>query len=68
MTGDKGFVGGAKNTDSGLTHLGAREYDPIIGRFISIDPLLEPDKPQSLTGYAYAENNPVSASHPRVEE
>ncbi|GGY12921.1 hypothetical protein GCM10010326_00040 [Streptomyces xanthochromogenes] len=63
-TGDKGFVGGTKDADSGLTHLGAREYDPAIGRFISVDPLLETDKPQSLTGYTYAENNPVTLSDP----
>ncbi|WP_226598802.1 RHS repeat domain-containing protein [Streptomyces violascens] len=62
--GDKGFVGGTKDADTGLTHLGAREYDPIIGRFISVDPVLESNKPQSLTGYAYAENNPVTLSDP----
>lgn len=63
-TGDKGFVGGTNDTDTGLTHLGAREYDPKTGRFISIDPLLETGKPQSLAGYTYAENNPVTASDP----
>ncbi|WP_329404853.1 polymorphic toxin-type HINT domain-containing protein [Streptomyces melanogenes] len=63
-TGDKGFVGGTKDLDTGLTHLGAREYDPKTGRFISVDPLLETDKPQSLSGYTYAENNPVAGSDP----
>ncbi|MEV8588703.1 polymorphic toxin-type HINT domain-containing protein [Streptomyces sp. NPDC051180] len=62
--GDKGFVGGTQDADTGLTHLGAREYDPATGRFISVDPLLEPDKPQSLAGYTYAGNNPAVFSDP----
>ncbi|MFJ3817195.1 polymorphic toxin-type HINT domain-containing protein [Streptomyces sp. NPDC090056] len=62
--GDKGFVGGTRDTDTGLTHLGAREYDPVTGRFISVDPLLEPDKPQSLAGYTYSGNNPITFSDP----
>ncbi|MFF4099165.1 RHS repeat-associated core domain-containing protein [Streptomyces sp. NPDC001903] len=63
-TGNKGFVGGTKDADSKLTHLGAREYDPLLGRFISVDPLLEFEKGQSLSGYSYAENNPTTTSDP----
>ncbi|WNM36795.1 RHS repeat-associated core domain-containing protein [Streptomyces sp. Li-HN-5-11] len=63
--GSKGFVGGTDDTDStGLTHLGAREYDPASGRFISVDPLMESTRPQSLNGYSYAENNPVTTADP----
>jgi RHS repeat-associated protein len=63
--GSKGFVGGTDDTKStGLTHLGARECDPATGRFISVDPLIEPTRPQSLNGYAYAENNPVTTADP----
>ncbi|MFD0535181.1 RHS repeat-associated core domain-containing protein [Actinomadura luteofluorescens] len=36
---DKGYVGGTKDTTTGLTHLGAREYDPVTGRFLSADPV-----------------------------
>ncbi|MGJ3559552.1 RHS repeat-associated core domain-containing protein [Streptomyces sp. INA 01156] len=47
-----------------MTHLGAREYDPTTGRFISVDPLLEVDKPQTMNGYSYASNSPVTISDP----
>ena len=59
----KGFVGGDIDT-TGLTHLGAREYDPVIGRFISVDPVLDLADPQQWNGYAYANNDPVSSSDP----
>jgi RHS repeat-associated protein len=60
---DKGFVGGT-NDATGLTHLGAREYDPDTGRFISVDPIFNADNPQSWNGYGYANNNPITASDP----
>ncbi|MFD7130232.1 polymorphic toxin-type HINT domain-containing protein [Streptomyces sp. NPDC059894] len=62
--GDKGFVGGTKDTVTGLTHLGAREYDPAIGRFISVDPVLDLNDPQQVHGYTYSNNNPVTHSDP----
>ncbi|EPH40619.1 polymorphic toxin-type HINT domain-containing protein [Streptomyces aurantiacus] len=61
---DKGFLGKPVDKGTGLTHIGAREYDPTTGQFISVDPLLEAAKPGSLNGYSYAENNPVTASDP----
>jgi len=62
--GSRGFVGGTPNEVTGLTRLGAREYDPAIGRFISVDPFLDLDDPQQMNGYAYANNNPVTMSDP----
>ncbi len=62
--GDKGFVGGTKDADTGLTHLGAREYDPAIGRFISVDPVMVLQDPQQVHGYTYGNNNPVTLSDP----
>ncbi|MEV5576074.1 polymorphic toxin-type HINT domain-containing protein [Spirillospora sp. NPDC052269] len=58
---DRGFVGGTKD-NTGLTHLGAREYDPATGRFISPDPVFDAKDPQSWNNYAYADNSPVSQS------
>jgi RHS repeat-associated protein len=60
---DKGHVGGTTDP-TGLTHLGAREYDPAIGRFISVDPLLVTNDPQQLNAYTYAGNSPVTFTDP----
>ncbi|MYQ52807.1 MULTISPECIES: polymorphic toxin-type HINT domain-containing protein [unclassified Streptomyces] len=62
--GDKGFVGGTEDSDTGLTHLGAREYDPATGRFISVDPIMDLADAQQMHGYAYSNNNPVTYSDP----
>ncbi|GAA3246946.1 RHS repeat-associated core domain-containing protein [Dactylosporangium siamense] len=59
----KGFIGGTRDT-TGLTHLGAREYEPTTGRFISRDPLTSHDDPQELGGYAYSGSNPTTFSDP----
>jgi RHS repeat-associated protein len=56
-TGNRGFVGGTQDP-TGYTHLGAREYDPATGRFLSVDPLVDPYDPQRLNGYIYANNAP----------
>ncbi|MEV4760054.1 RHS repeat-associated core domain-containing protein [Micromonospora sp. NPDC049559] len=62
--GGKGFVGGTVDAAIGTTHLGAREYDPVLGRFISVDPLVAPGDPQQLNAYTYAVNNPATYSDP----
>ncbi|MFJ8627846.1 RHS repeat-associated core domain-containing protein [Kitasatospora sp. NPDC093550] len=62
--GTKGFVGGSKDDTTGLTNLGARQYDPAHGRFISPDPVLDQADPQQWNGYAYSNNNPVNLSDP----
>ncbi|MFI9547841.1 polymorphic toxin-type HINT domain-containing protein [Streptomyces sp. NPDC052016] len=61
---DKGFLGKTHDTTTGLTHIGARQYDSAIGQFISVDPLLSLDQPHSLNGYSYANNNPATESDP----
>ncbi|MFE9782254.1 RHS repeat domain-containing protein [Streptomyces sp. NPDC005775] len=61
---DKAFLGKPADKSTGLTHIGAREYDPGIGQFISVDPILAPENHQSLNGYSYADNTPVTASDP----
>jgi RHS repeat-associated protein len=60
---ERGFVGGT-NDPTALVHLGAREYDPGIGRFISVDPVQDMADPQQWNGYAYANNNPTTHADP----
>ncbi|MGQ4718791.1 polymorphic toxin-type HINT domain-containing protein [Streptomyces anulatus] len=62
--GTKGFVGGTQDAATGLTHLGAREYDPATGRFLSVDPIMDLTDPQQINGYAYSNNNPLTFSDP----
>ncbi|MET7780938.1 RHS repeat-associated core domain-containing protein [Streptomyces sp. NPDC005388] len=61
---DKAFLGKPADASTALTHVGAREYDPSIGQFISVDPVLSVDQHQSLNGYSYAGNSPVTQSDP----
>uniref|UniRef100_UPI000A4E00E6 RHS repeat-associated core domain-containing protein n=1 Tax=Herbidospora sakaeratensis TaxID=564415 RepID=UPI000A4E00E6 len=61
---EKGFVGGTADPSTSLTHLGAREYDPRAGRFLSVDPVLDIGDPQQMNGYSYAANSPVTFSDP----
>ncbi|MFJ8939789.1 RHS repeat-associated core domain-containing protein [Streptomyces sp. NPDC102365] len=61
---DKGFLNKPVDTATGLTHIGAREYDPGIGQFVSVDPVLSLEQHQSLNGYAYADNSPITFSDP----
>jgi RHS repeat-associated protein len=59
----KGFVGGDKDP-TGLTHVGAREFAPELGRFISVDPIHDLDDPQQWNAYTYANGSPVTKSDP----
>ncbi|MDX3641099.1 RHS repeat-associated core domain-containing protein [Streptomyces sp. MB09-02B] len=61
---DKTFLGKPTDAGTGLTHIGAREYDPKTGQFISVDPIMALDQHQSLNGYSYVRNNPASSSDP----
>jgi RHS repeat-associated protein len=56
-------VGGIVDA-TGLVHLGAREYDPGLGRFISVDPIQDMADPQQWNAYAYAGSNPASFADP----
>ncbi|MFC2143480.1 RHS repeat-associated core domain-containing protein [Candidatus Aenigmatarchaeota archaeon] len=52
--------------DKSLYYYGARYYDPIVARFISVDPIFSP----TVSPYAYVANNPLKYVDPSgmVEE
>nr|WP_210578288.1 RHS repeat-associated core domain-containing protein [Streptomyces sp. GESEQ-4] len=55
---------GIDDAATGLTHIGAREYDQATGRFLSADPIIDIAEPLQMNGYAYSNNSPVSKSDP----
>ncbi|WP_189145389.1 ricin-type beta-trefoil lectin domain protein [Streptomyces lacrimifluminis] len=57
-------VGIDDTATTGLTHIGAREYDQSTGRFVSADPIMDIADPLQMNGYAYSNNSPVSHSDP----
>ncbi|MEU5874753.1 RHS repeat-associated core domain-containing protein [Glycomyces sp. NPDC047369] len=61
--GQNGYVKGTIDP-TGYTHIGARDYNPTTGRFLSVDPIGDLAEPQQLNGYAYSDNNPTSFSDP----
>ncbi len=57
------FTGAELDATSGLYHMGARFYDPSIGRWLSEDPI-KAAGPSALNFYAYVSNNPLVYTDP----
>lgn len=64
IPGDTQFLGKTRDESTGLTQIGARYYDEMVGAFISVDPILDLADPQQWNAYAYANSNPVSRADP----
>lgn len=59
------FAGKPYDTNTGLSYMGARYYDPVLGRFMGTDPKgFDPDNLHSFNRYAYANNNPYKYVDP----
>ncbi len=56
------FAGQELDPESGLYNMGARLYDPVLGRFYATDPVSQLTSP-----YVYANNNPISMVDPTGE-
>jgi RHS repeat-associated protein len=60
----KGYTGHEMLDQSGLIHMHARLYDPLLGRFIQADSMVEDDATQGMNRYTYCLNNPASRTDP----
>lgn len=58
-----GFAGHRVDRVSGLSYMQQRYYDPLAGRFISMDPVTA-DSDKLFNRYAYAHNNPLAKVDP----
>ena len=62
---ERGYTGHEHLDAVGLIHMNGRVQDPILGRFISADPLIQaPYQTQSHNRYSYVWNNPASMVDP----
>ena len=53
------------DNQTGLSYMGARYYDPVIGRFMGVDPVgFQENNIHSFNRYAYANNNPYKFVDP----
>jgi RHS repeat-associated protein len=66
LNGDsRGFTGHEHLAELGLIHMNGRIYDPVIGRFLQADPIIQaPHNAQSHNRYSYVMNNPLSFTDP----
>lgn len=65
QTNSQWYTGHRQDADTGLVYMGARHYDALMGRFLSIDPAgFSESNPHSFNRYAYANNNPMKYTDP----
>ena len=59
------FTDEEDDDELGFYNYGARLYDPVLGKFLSPDSIVQaPDDPQTLNRYSYARNNPIVYTDP----
>jgi RHS repeat-associated protein len=60
-----GYTGHVNDRSTGLTYMRARYYDPVVGRFMGMDPApVNPNDPRTFNRFAYANNNPYKYVDP----
>ena len=65
---NRGYIGQEHLNDFGLINLNARLYDPVLGRFMGVDPYVQdPGFTQSYNRYSYCMNNPLIYTDPDGE-
>ncbi|TDK27212.1 hypothetical protein E2F46_03130 [Luteimonas aestuarii] len=65
LTDGPGFTGHVQDAASGLTYMQQRYYDPMLGVFLSVDPVTAYSSPiAQFHRYRYANNNPYRFTDP----
>jgi RHS repeat-associated protein len=65
QSGSREFTGHETIPSVGLVNMNGRVYDPLLGRFLSPDPLVQfAGNLQSYNRYSYVLNNPLSFTDP----
>jgi RHS repeat-associated protein len=65
QTNSRWYTGHAHDNATGLTYAGARYYDPVVGRFMGVDPVgFAETNIQTFNRYAYGNNNPYKYVDP----
>jgi RHS repeat-associated protein len=60
-----GFTGHVNDAETGLTYMQQRYYEPLAGRFLSVDPVVTDEKTgDHFNRYRYAANNPYKYKDP----
>jgi len=61
----RGFTDHEHLDNTRLIHMNGRAYDYNLGRFLSVDPIIQfPQNSQSLNPYSYLMNNPMAGTDP----
>jgi RHS repeat-associated protein len=62
---DRGYTGHEHLDDVGVIHMNGRVFDPLVGRFMQADPLVQdPGNLQNYDRYAYCFNSPTTCTDP----
>ena len=61
---DRGFTDHEHLDSHRLIHMNGRLYDPLLGRFLSVDPIVQQTNSNGLNPYSYLMNNPLMGTDP----
>ncbi len=59
-----GFTGQEHDVDLGLINMHGRIYDPMLGEFLTPDPLMSNPSGHGINAFAYVENDPLNRVDP----
>ena len=64
LTTGRGFLNKPTSPTTGIIDMGARAYDPTLGQFLTLDPILDTTNTHTLNGYSYTGHEPINHTDP----